>query len=53
MRLGAVLGAEFVLAVLTNKEREITLERGLDRSERRRGSGRQELNRKRDMERRR
>ena len=50
-RLGAALGPEFVRAVLTNKERELTLEKGLDRSEPGRGSGGRELDRERGMER--
>jgi conjugative relaxase-like TrwC/TraI family protein len=50
-RLGAALGPEFVWAVLTNKERELNLEKGLDRSEPGRGSGGRELDRERDMER--
>jgi hypothetical protein len=50
-RLGAALGPEVVWAVLTNKERELTLEKGLDRSEPGRGSGGRELDRERDMER--
>lgn len=48
-RLGAALGPEFVWAVLTNKKRELTLEKGLDRNVPRRGSGGRKLDRERDM----
>jgi conjugative relaxase-like TrwC/TraI family protein len=50
-KLAEKLGPEFALAVLTNKERDITLEKSLDRSEPGRGSGDREMERERDLER--
>lgn len=50
-KLAEKLGPEFALAVLTNKERDITLEKSLYRSEPGRGSGDREMDRERQLER--
>ena len=50
-RLGAALGREFVWAVLTDKERDIILEKGLGRSEPGRRSCGRALDRECDIDR--
>ena len=50
-KLAEKLGPEFALAVLTNKERDITLEKSLYRSEPGRGAGDRDMDRERQLER--